>query len=160
MPAALRPGRSEDMTVGPSMERVLGRGSGMIRKAACNCGQLVITCDGEPARISVCHCLECQRRTGSVFSSQAWFKRRQITDISGESSAFSRVSDAGRSLTYHFCPVCGSTIYWEAELFPGLVAVAVGSFADPSFPAPSHSVWESRQHPWVGVSSATSHHVL
>src|SRR5258707_8613238 len=36
------------------------------RRAACNCGQLPLTCEGEPVRISTCHCLECQRRTGAV----------------------------------------------------------------------------------------------
>lgn len=125
----------------------------MTRRAACNCGQLVVTCEGEPARVSVCHCLECQRRTGSVFSSQAWFKRENITDISGNSSEFSRLSDDGRSLTFHFCPVCGSTVYWEAELFSGLMAVGVGSFADPTFPGPKHSIWERRRHHWVAMPS-------
>lgn len=33
------------------------------RQASCSCGQLRLTCAGEPVRISVCHCLECQRRT-------------------------------------------------------------------------------------------------
>ncbi|HML07863.1 MAG TPA: GFA family protein [Xanthobacteraceae bacterium] len=121
------------------------------RYAACNCGQLRLACEGEPARISMCHCLECQRRTGSVFSNQAWFDRQQITSISGNASEFRRTSDSGNALTFRFCPVCGSTVYWEAEGFPGLIAVAVGSFADPSFPAPKHSVWERRRHHWVPV---------
>jgi hypothetical protein len=119
------------------------------RGAACNCGQLRLTCEGEPARISICHCLECQRRTGAAFGNQAWFEKRQITSISGKSTEFKRVADSGKSVTLRFCPVCGSTVYWEAELFPGLIAVAVGAFADPAFPAPKHSVWERRRHHWV-----------
>ncbi len=120
-----------------------------IRRAACNCGQLHLTCEGEPVRISMCHCLECQRRTGAVFGNQAWFERRQVTSITGSSTQFKRVADSGRSVTFQFCPVCGSTVYWEAEGGPGLLAVAVGSFADPDFPAPKHSVWERRRHRWV-----------
>lgn len=121
------------------------------RDAACNCGQLRLTCEGEPVRISTCHCLACQRRTGSVFASQAWFGRHQVVSISGNSTQFKRLSDAGNLLTYQFCPVCGSTVYWEAKIFPDLIAVAVGSFADPTFPPPRHSVWERRRHPWVDV---------
>ncbi len=121
----------------------------MARHAACNCGQLHLICEGEPVRISTCHCLACQRRTGSVFSSQAWFDRHQIVSTSGGSAQFKRLSDTGRSLTFHFCSACGSTVYWEAELFPGLIAVAIGSFADPTFPPPQHSVWERRKHQWV-----------
>ncbi|HSV24281.1 MAG TPA: GFA family protein [Xanthobacteraceae bacterium] len=119
------------------------------RRAACNCGQLHLTCEGEPARISTCHCLECQRRTGAVFGNQAWFQRRQVTSIAGNSTQFGRAADSGRSLIFRFCPICGSTVYFEAEAFPGWVAVAVGSFADPDFPAPKHSVWEKRRHRWV-----------
>jgi hypothetical protein len=44
------------------------------RHAACSCGQLHLTIEGEPARISMCHCLECQRRTGAVISNQARFQ--------------------------------------------------------------------------------------
>ena len=41
------------------------------RRAACSCGQLHLTIEGEPSRISMCHCLECQRRTGAAISNQA-----------------------------------------------------------------------------------------
>jgi hypothetical protein len=119
------------------------------RTAACNCGQLSLACAGEPVRVSMCHCLECQRRTGAVFGNQAWFERSQMTSISGDSTTFTRLSDPGRSVKFRFCPVCGSTVYWEAEGFPGLIAVAVGSFADPDFSPPKHSVWERRRHHWV-----------
>jgi hypothetical protein len=119
------------------------------RRAACCCGKLEIVCEGEPARISMCHCLQCQRRTGAVFGNQAWFSRQQIISISGDSTQFIRQSDAGRSVTFQFCPTCGSTLYWEAEAFPGMIAVAVGSFADPAFPGPQHSGWEKRRHHWI-----------
>ena len=49
------------------------------RQAACSCGQLHLTIEGESARISMCHCLACQRRTGAVASNQARFLREQIT---------------------------------------------------------------------------------
>jgi hypothetical protein len=120
----------------------------MTRIAVCNCGQLRLTCEGEPLRVSMCHCLECQRRTGAVFSSQAWFEPRHIA-LSGTATEFTRPGDSGRLVTFRFCPVCGSTVYWEAEGFPGMIAVAVGAFADPDFPAPAHSGWERRRHHWV-----------
>ncbi len=82
-------------------------------------------------------------------SNQAWFERAQVTSITGNSTQFKRVADSGRSVTFQFCPICGSTVYFQAELFPGLVAVTVGSFADPDFPAPKYSVWEKKRHRWV-----------
>jgi hypothetical protein len=124
------------------------------RSAACSCGQLHLTMQGDPVRISMCHCLECQRRTGAVISNQARFPRDQVT-IAGKSTAWKRTAESGNALTFHFCPVCGSTVYWENEGFPGVVAVAIGNFADPRFPAPTIAVWEEVQHPWVSSLAET-----
>ena len=59
----------------------------MERIAHCACGWLRATCAGEPVRSSVCHCLECQRRTGSAFGSNATYAGDQVR-IEGESTAF------------------------------------------------------------------------
>ena len=67
----------------------------------------------------------------------------------GYSTRWVRRGDSGQSAVFHFCPVCGSTVYWEAEGVPGFVSVAVGMFADPAFPPPHVSVYEERQHSWA-----------
>lgn len=123
------------------------------RRAACTCGQLSITVDGAPARISMCHCLECQRRTGGVLSNQARFRRAQVMEIAGRATECTRSADSGNTLTFRFCPVCGSTVYWEGTGFPGFVAIAIGTFADPDFPAPTLSIWEATRHRWVDLAS-------
>lgn len=120
-----------------------------MRRASCSCGQLHLMCEGEPVRVSMCHCLECQRRTGSVFGVQARFPRAAVTAIEGRSTQFTRVGDSGNPVTFHFCPVCGSTVYYEISDLAGFIAVAVGAFADPSFPAPKISVYEERRHSWA-----------
>nr|WP_224242124.1 GFA family protein [Hyalangium gracile] len=97
----------------------------------------------------MCHCLACQKRTGSVFGTQARFRRQDISSIEGRSTSFSRVGDSGNTATFHFCPTCGATVYWELGAMPDFVAVAVGAFADPSFPAPKISVYEERRHAWA-----------
>jgi tetratricopeptide (TPR) repeat protein len=42
-------------------------------------------------------------------------------------------------------------VFYTEPTEPGLVVVSVGAFADPSFPAPSESGYDSRRHPWVGL---------
>ena len=126
----------------------------MTRHAACSCGQLRLEIEGEPSRVSMCHCLECQRRTGAVISNQARFHREQIT-FAGQATAWSRKAESGNALTFYFCPTCGSTVYWEGEGFPGYVAVAIGNFADPNFPEPTIAVWEDSRHPWVAFPTET-----
>jgi hypothetical protein len=126
------------------------------RHAACSCGQLRLTVEGEPLRVSLCHCLACQRRTGSVFGVQARFGAEQVT-IEGASRQYIRVSDGGGKGVFQFCPDCGATVSYTTEDSPGVVAVPVGAFADPSFPAPARSVWEERRHAWVRLPDDIEH---
>lgn len=128
------------------------------RRAFCSCGQLQLVCAGEPVRVSMCHCLACQRRTGSVYGVQARFRREDIS-IEGRFTQYVRVADSGNSVTFHFCPECGATVYWELSALPGFVGVAVGAFADPSFPAPKISVYEQRRHPWALPSELDLEHM-
>jgi len=121
----------------------------MPQEAACQCGRLVIRCSGEPAGVSLCHCLDCQRRTGSVFGIAAFFAKEQVTIAKGSSTQFRRGSDSGSAVTFHFCGVCGSTIWWEPERLPSMIGVAIGAFADPDFPAPMQATWDKRQHRWL-----------
>ena len=118
------------------------------RTAACSCGQLTAQVVGEPVRISICHCLACQRRTGSVFGEQARFRRQDVT-VAGASTEYVRVGDEGSSSTFHFCPQCGAIVYYESQGLEAFLTIPVGAFADPSFPTPGVSVYEDRMHRWV-----------
>lgn len=121
------------------------------RTASCRCGQLTATCTGDPVRVSVCHCLDCQKRTGSAFSAQARWPAAQVT-IEGKSKTWLQIADSGNRITHHFCPDCGSTFHYTIEgKFDGLIAIPIGAFADPDFPAPRFSVWEERKHSWVEI---------
>jgi hypothetical protein len=118
------------------------------RTASCSCGQLRIEVHGEPRGVGVCHCLACQRRTGSVFAALAGFAAPYT--VSGTATAYVRTGDQGARFTFHFCPICGTTVFHteEGREHAG-VSVAVGAFADPDFPPPRASVYDCRRHPWV-----------
>ncbi len=120
----------------------------MTRIATCACGNLRVTCSGEPAKVSLCHCLACQRRTGSTYGIAAFFKRQDVR-VDGPSKSYERQSDRGFPVRLHFCPDCGSTVFWEPQRKPDAIAVGVGSFADPTFPAPTQSVYGEHRHAWV-----------
>jgi hypothetical protein len=127
-----------------------------VRNASCACGQLRATTVDEPIRVSVCHCLACQKRTGSVFGAQARFRSASL-QVAGDASLFTRVADSGRTTTYRFCPSCGSTVWYSLDEQPEVVAVPVGAFAEPGFPPPSRSVYEGRRHPWVSIPEEWEH---
>jgi hypothetical protein len=96
----------------------------------------------------MCHCLDCQRRTGSVFSIAAFFDREQV-DVLGASRSYERPSSSGFPVKFQFCEGCGSNVFWLPARLPNLVGVAVGAFAEPGFPQPDQSVWGKDRHEWV-----------
>ena len=119
-----------------------------LRTASCACGQLRIEVAGEPRGVGVCHCLSCQRRTGSVFAALAGFAGPYR--VFGQASEYVRTGDQGATFSFRFCPVCGTNLFHtEVGHERGGVSVAVGGFGDPSFPPPQDSVYDSRRHGWV-----------
>jgi hypothetical protein len=129
------------------------------REATCHCGQLRLTIEGEPFAVSICNCLACQRRTGSAFGMQAGFKADQVT-VEGRYNDYSRISDEAdrKEHVFHFCPDCGSQVFYTEPTEPELLVVSVGAFADPTFPPPTESGYDSRRHPWVGLPESVARH--
>ena len=125
------------------------------RKASCRCGQLSVTYQGpDPERITLCHCKSCQLRTGTVFSVQGRFPRAKAK-IEGKSTEFTAANDKKKPLcdnwgaTYHFCPVCRTTVYWDIPTSPDFIGIAIGTLFDPTFPPPKISGYEKYGHPWA-----------
>jgi hypothetical protein len=120
----------------------------MERLAQCHCGALRATTFGDPLLVNMCHCKACQRKTGALAGNGAAFAKTQVK-IEGPSKVFERDGQAGRKVRFHFCPNCGTSLYWDADVRPDWYLVAVGAFADPGFPPPSVSIFEESKHRWV-----------
>jgi hypothetical protein len=118
-----------------------------------------VTTTGDPFEVSICHCLACQRRTGSAFGVQAGFTADQV-EVAGRSSEYSRISDESdrKEHVFHFCPECGSTVFFTEPDEPELVAVMGGAFADQTFPAPTVSGYSLRRQPWVVLPASVVRH--
>jgi hypothetical protein len=131
------------------------------RVAACHCGQLHLAVEGEPFAVSICHCLACQRRTGSAFGMQAGYNADQVR-ITGRYNDYSRISDEAdqKEHVFHFCPDCGSQVFYTEPTEEDLIVVSVGAFADPSFPPPTESGYDSRRHPWIGLPESVARNAL
>jgi hypothetical protein len=114
-----------------------------------------VTVEGEPAAVATCHCDFCQKRTGSVFGVAAYFDAEEQLAVHGEVHVFNGleldgVGDAaGNSTSYHFCPTCGSTLFWITSGENPVLGMAVGNFVDPGFPKPVMELHEELRHHWV-----------
>lgn len=126
--------------------------------ARCQCGSLTasIDDDAEPT-VVMCHCIDCQRRSGSQFGSIAYYPRDSVS-FAGEAREFTRATDSGSTFTTGFCPQCGSTVYARSGRMPEIVGVTAGTIADPTFPQPVRSVYEQSRHHWIALPDTMSHH--
>ena len=111
------------------------------RIAQCACGNVSATAEGEPAIVSLCNCTQCQRRTGSPFGVGAYFPSDAVRHAGNVKKFVRKVENSGRVVTNYFCPDCGGTVYWTADVRPNQIGIAVGNFADPKFNPPARAVW-------------------
>jgi len=90
---------------------------------------------------------------------QAAFRPGQVR-VTGRFSDYARTSDEAdrKEHVFHFCPDCGSQVFYTEPTEPDLVVVSVGAFADPAFPPPTESGYDSRRHPWVRLPATVARH--
>jgi hypothetical protein len=127
-----------------------------MRTASCSCGSLRADTTGEPAAVTACHCRACQRRTGAPFGVTVVFRKDQV-QTEGPTREFVRDAPEGREVRFHFCPDCGTTLFWYPDKEPDMIGIALGAFADQSFPAPTVSAWEATRYPWVAFGHELRH---
>lgn len=128
--------------------------------ATCACGQLSITVDAPPRMHGVCHCTNCKRRTGSAFGISAYFDKASVVECSGHTSVYSfHHATQGHDQERHFCPRCGTTLFWYISSLPGQIGIAGGCFADHGLPEPGYSVSHAKKERWVGLPDGWSVHL-
>ena len=127
-------------------------------RANCQCGSLTAEiADGAEPMIVLCHCLDCQRRSGSPFGEIAYYPADMVV-LTGEAREYSRPTDEGNAFTSGFCPTCGSTVYARASKYPHITGITVGTIADPAFPLPARSVYEQSRHLWIQMPQEVPRH--
>jgi hypothetical protein len=125
-------------------------------KAECQCGQLSVQLPGPTPAVVACHCIACQRRSGSPFGVLAYYVADQLV-VTGAATRYERRTDEGNIFESFFCPRCGSTVYARTSKHPGMMAVTIGTLADPASRAPLRSVWEETKHQWIEIAGAAQH---
>ena len=124
----------------------------MHRTAQCACGAISITMSGEPGLHVVCHCTNCKRRTGSAFGISTYFKRSDIVSQSGRTSVYAFHHEAqNHDQQRHFCPTCGTTLFWYNSALPERIGIAAGCFGEAPPENPNLSVTHSKKYGWVGL---------
>ena len=113
----------------------------------CLCGNVTVTIKAEPVRMAQCHCLDCQRNTGTGHANNAIFKEGDVA-VSGETRSFSVTADSGNKLTRHFCGTCGSRMFGINSGRPGMITLPAGVFEDSSWYQPQMILFKGRRTAW------------
>ena len=116
------------------------------RTGGCRCGNVRYRVSGEPLHVGRCHCTDCRKESGSVFTVYGQWPLAAF-ELSGE-----LVTYEGRS----FCPRCGSRIVC---LDDEIAEVRLGSLDDAPFGLePQAEIWTKRREPWLApVQGAPQH---
>ena len=115
-------------------------------EGGCLCGAVRFKVAGAPIRMAQCHCLDCQRASGTGHMSNAIFRVADVT-LTGKTASFASSSDSGNVLTRHFCPTCGGRVFLYNKARPDMIVMAVGAFDDSSWFEPEVVLYtKSRPH--------------
>lgn len=117
-------------------------------EGGCLCGRVHYSADVEPQFVGVCHCIDCQRFTGSAFSTVIAVPS-SAPRLTGALKTFTKQGDTGKSIHRRFCPECGSGIVDEAEALPGIAMINAGSLDDRSWLKPQSEIYCDSAQPWV-----------
>lgn len=128
------------------------------REGGCQCGSIRYQVSGPPLAISVCHCGECQRQSGSAFGMSWIVRQRDFRLLQGALKTFTRNSDSGRPVECAFCPDCGTRIYHVPRYMDGVLNVKPGTLDDTSCVRPTREVWAARRHGWLTMAAEIKSH--
>ncbi len=113
----------------------------------CLCGAVRFTVKGAPIRMAQCHCLDCQRASGTGHMSNAIFNAADV-DVTGETASYASTADSGNTLTRHFCPTCGGCVFLFSQARPGMIVMAAGAFDDSRWFEPQIVLFTKRRPHW------------
>lgn len=116
----------------------------------CLCGKVRYSADAEPAFTALCHCRNCQKQTGSAFSTVVAVPEAAL-NVTGELKTYEDKGESGQPILRRFCPECGSSVMAEAKVMPGLELIEAGTLDDPSWVTPAMQVWCNSAQPWLAL---------
>src|ERR1700733_10353769 len=88
----------------------------------CLCGQVRYSSNADPAFVGVCHCKHCQKQTGTAFSVLVGIPKSALT-VQGQLKTFHDTGDSGQPVDRNFCQECGSPIFTDVTVMPGVAFI-------------------------------------
>jgi hypothetical protein len=117
-------------------------------EGGCACGAVRYRLTSEPMIVHCCHCLNCQRQTGSAFVINALIESDRVELLAGEPLPVDAPRDDGSAQRIFRCPACQVAVYSEYGR-PEVKFVRAGTLDEPSSLAPDVHIYTRSKLPWV-----------
>ena len=117
----------------------------------CLCGAVTYECAADPIVMGNCHCLDCQRATGSGFAAGILVPLNAVT-VQGEVRYYDTVADSGHVISRGFCTICGSRLFGKGTASPERMSITAGSLDDPALFRPQADIYTSSAQSWVRMN--------
>ncbi len=75
---------------------------------------------------ALCHCTDCQKHAGSVYSTNVVVKDEQFQVASGTPKSYDAVGNSGKVNKHFFCGNCGSSLYNKLDVMEGMTVIKAG----------------------------------
>ncbi len=126
-------------------------------EGGCLCGHIRYTSDVEPLMAVICHCKNCQKQSGSSYSTNIAIPKDALT-IEGELTLYADTGDTGNAVNRYFCRNCGSPITSEADVLDTLTILKAGTLDDTSWVTPTMEIYCDSAQEWTKVKAQLESH--
>ncbi len=120
-------------------------------EGGCACGAVRYRLAGAPMFVHCCHCLDCQRQTGSAFVLNALIETDRIVLLAGKPEPVGVPTDSKRPHDIYRCPKCQTAVWSDYGRRPALRFVRVGTLDDPTALKPDVHIYTRSKQPWVAL---------
>jgi len=123
-------------------------------KGSCECKSVSYGFNGDPLTCYACHCTDCQTSSGSAFGLSMIINDKDIEVIDGK-VAIKEINVNRTKVQKHYCAQCGTSFWFSADEYPGIVALKPGTFDDTSWFKPIAHLWVRSAQPWITLDKET-----
>jgi hypothetical protein len=122
----------------------------MSKTGGCECGSTTYSLAAdEPVHMYICHCLNCQTRSGSAFAEHAMIQAANFT-YEGATVSHHRTA-RGMEFAEVFCAACHTRLFNHNSAMPGIIFLRAGTLSDSQALAPIAHIWTKRKQPWLAL---------
>jgi hypothetical protein len=108
---------------------------------SCHCGAVAYEAEVDPARASVCHCLDCQKLSGAPFRASVPAQAADFRLLRGAPKAYVKTAESGNQRAQVFCGDCGTPIYSADAVGARTYTLRIGPMEERDQLPPLRQIW-------------------